>query len=258
MEYKYLIHIQYLGFRFHGWAKQPDLKTVHHMIDRTFKFVFGHSNFKTMGSSRTDAMVSANHSAFELFIEEELDKEQLLEQFNHYLPSDIKATSIEEVDDKFNIIDSAQIKEYVYLFAHGEKYNPLAASLVCLIPDQLNIDLMKEGASVFQGRHNFKKYCTRPSPNKSFERDVIVSKIEENKLFKANFFPPISFAYHIHSKGFMRNQVRLMMGQLLLLGKGEITLDNIKSSLNHIDDLSLEYIAPASGLILNKIHFTEK
>ena len=257
-KYRYLIHIQYLGYRFHGWAKQPDIKTVHHMIDRTFRFVFGHHNFKTVGSSRTDAMVSANHSAFQLFMDEPFDKEDLLSRFNQNLPSEIKGVSIEEVSDDFNIINSARIKEYVYLFAHGEKFNPLAASLVTLIPDKLDVDLMKQGAAIFEGEHNFKKYCTKPTAGKKFVRDLLVSKIEENTLLKANFFPEISFAYHIHSKGFMRNQVRLIMGQLIKLGKGELTLEDLKASLNPKDDSPLDWIAPASGLLLNKIHFIDK
>lgn len=47
-KYYYLVHIQYLGFRFSGWAKQPKVKTVHYMIDKTLLWVFGHENFKTM------------------------------------------------------------------------------------------------------------------------------------------------------------------------------------------------------------------
>ena len=66
----YVITIQYLGYRFHGWQKQPNLKTVHLMIDRTFKFILEDKPFKTLASGRTDAMVSANASAFELFLYE--------------------------------------------------------------------------------------------------------------------------------------------------------------------------------------------
>jgi len=86
----YLVHIQYLGFRFHGWAKQPQVKTVHHMIDRTLKYVFGEQPFKTLGCSRTDAMVSAVHFAFELFLREPLTP-NFLNEFTLKLPPDIIA-----------------------------------------------------------------------------------------------------------------------------------------------------------------------
>ena len=255
MKYFYLIHIQYLGFRFHGWAKQPNVKTVHQFIDKTLPFVLGHKNFKTLGSSRTDAMVSANHAVFELFIDEALDIEYFFREFNRNLPSDIRIIKIEETDADFNVIQSPKIKEYIYLFAFGEKCHPFAASMLASFMENLDIDMMIEGARLFQGRHNFKKYCTKPSDKTEFEREVEVSFIEENRFFNANFFPDTSWVYHIHAKGFMRNQIRLMMGQLLRLGRHEITLRDIQYSLTNPDDIPLDYIAPPSGLILNKINF---
>ncbi len=254
-QYFYLIHIQYLGFRFHGWAKQTGLKTLHQMIDKTLPFVLGDKSFKTLGSSRTDAMVSANHSIFELFMQEPLDTDLFLYDLNSNFPADIKAIKIEETDRDFNIIQAPKIKNYIYLFSYGEKCHPFTAPLLASFIENLDIDLMKEGALLFQGTHNFRKYCTRPSDKANFEREILVSKIEENNLYQANFFPAISYAYHIHSKGFMRNQIRLMMGQLIKLGRGEISLDDIKISLLYPDEIPLDYIAPASGLILNRVEF---
>ena len=255
MKYFYLIHIQYLGFRFHGWAKQPNVKTVHQFIDKTLPFVLGHKNFKTLGSSRTDAMVSANHAVFELFINEALDMENFFREFNRNLPSDIRVIKIEETDADFNVIQSPKTKEYIYLFAFGEKCHPFTASIMASFMENLDVDAMKEGALLFQGQHNFKKYCTQPNDKTVFDREVEVSFIEENKIFNANFFPDKSWVYHVHSKGFMRNQIRLMMGQLIRLGRGEISLIDIELSLTDPDDIPLDYIAPPSGLILNKINF---
>jgi len=254
-QYYYLIHIQYLGFRFHGWAKQPDVKTVHQMIDKTLPFVLGHRNFKTLGASRTDAMVSANHSIFEIFLKEPLDTEQFLYDMNSNFPMDIKAIKIEETNREFNIIQSPKNKEYIYLFSFGEKCHPFSASLLSSFMENLDIELMKSGARLFQGKHNFRKYCTKPSDKTIFEREILVSKIEENTLYRASFFPNTSYAYHVHGKGFMRNQIRLMMGQLLRLGRGEISLDEIRISLLKPDEIPLDCIAPPSGLILNRIAF---
>ncbi len=251
----YLIHMQYLGFRYHGWLKQPEVKTIEFMVDKTLKFIFGHEDYKILGSSRTDSKVSANHSAFELFLNNPIDIEVFLKDFNENLPNDIKALKIEEVDKKFSIINSPRIKEYIYLFAFGEKCHPFSAPLICSFQDNLDIDLMKEGALLFQGNHNFIKYCTKPKAGTRFEREVLVSKIEENRIFTANFFPEKSYAYQIHSKGFMRYQVRLIMGQLLSLGRGEIKLKDIEESLKGRDNKPLRHIAPASGLILNKTSF---
>ncbi|MCK5102984.1 MAG: tRNA pseudouridine(38-40) synthase TruA, partial [Cyclobacteriaceae bacterium] len=174
---------------------------------------------------------------------------------NRNFPADIRALNIEEVDRHFNIIQTPKIKEYVYLFSFGEKCHPFSAPLISSFMENLDIDLMKKGAALFQGKHNFRKYCTKPSEKTNFEREILVSKIEENKLYQANFFPDTSYVYHVHSIGFMRNQIRLMMGQLLRLGRGEISLNDIESSLLQPDEIPLDYIAPPSGLILNYVEF---
>jgi tRNA pseudouridine38-40 synthase len=254
-QYYYLVHIQYLGYRFHGWQKQPGLKTIEFMIEKTAGFVLGHTQFKILGTSRTDAKVSANHSAFELFVNDPLDIHQLLRDFNQNLPNDIRVIKIEAVDKHFNIINTPKIKEYLYLFSFGKKSHPFCAPLISSFQNDLDIDLMKKGALLFKGSHNFVKYCTKPAPGKIFEKTILVSKIQENKIFKANFFPKKTYVYHIHSKGFMRYQVRLIMGQLLSLGRGEIQLDDIKECLKGKDNKPLRHIAPSSGLILNKIRF---
>ena len=77
----------------------------------------------------------------------------------------------------------------------------------------------------------------------------------ENDLYKANFFPKKSHLLRVVGKGFGRHQIRLMMGALIRLGKGEVGLDYISSSLEQSANMKINYIAPASGLILNKIEF---
>ncbi|MEQ9660380.1 MAG: tRNA pseudouridine(38-40) synthase TruA, partial [Fulvivirga sp.] len=111
----YLIRIQFLGFRYHGWQKQSNIKTVQGMVDKTIAYVLQHKNFKTLGCSRTDAMVSANDFALELFCYEKMTPD-FLELLNQNLPSDIKALSVDEIDESFNIIKNAKEKEYHYVF----------------------------------------------------------------------------------------------------------------------------------------------
>ena len=255
-QFYYLIHVQYLGFRFHGWAKQPDLKTVHHMIDRTIKYVLGKGvPFKTLGSSRTDAKVSAANTAFELFTERELPIDEFVQDVNDNLPSDIKILRMVPVDESFNIIQAPREKYYQYLFTYGPKPHPFCAPLMAYFPDELDIESMKAATGVFEGLHNFRKYCTKPSEHTVFERDILRSEITENQEYKANFFPEQSFVYHIVGKGFMRHQIRLMMGQLVSLGRGELTLEDLRCSLTEPDDIPLKNIAPASGLILQSVAF---
>jgi tRNA pseudouridine38-40 synthase len=252
----YVITIQYLGYRFHGWQKQPNVKTLHLMVDRTLNFILNKKPFKTLVSGRTDAMVSAENAAFELFLEEPIeDFEAFLELFNYNLPQDIRAKSIREVDNKFNIIQSSKTKEYIYIFAFGGKFHPFCAPIMTTILDPLNIEIMQEGAKLFEGRHYLKNYCFRPTNNGVYDREIDSCEIVENTLYTANFFPEKTYMLRVRGKGFMRNQIRLMMGALINLGKGELTLNDIKSSLTPENTVAIDYVAPASGLILHKLEF---
>lgn len=255
-KYYYVITIQYLGYRFHGWQKQPNVKTLHLMVDRTLNFILEGKTFKSLSSGRTDAMVSAENAAFELFLKEPIEDEvAFLELFNHNLPQDIRALNIREVDGAFNIINHSKIKEYLYLFSFGQKNHPFCAPIMTTILDDLDIELMKQGAKLFQGKHYFKSYCYKPTDNGIYNRDILLCELVENTIYTANYFPEKSYLLQVKGKGFMRNQIRLMMGTLIDLGKGKLSLDDIEISLLPNSKVKMEYIAPASGLILNKIEF---
>ena len=252
----YLITIQYLGYRFHGWQKQPDVKTLHLMVDRTFNFILEGKRFKSLASGRTDAMVSAEETAIELFLYEPLeDLEGFLRLFNTNLPQDIRALTIKEVDADFNIINTPKVKEYLYLFAFGDKFHPFCAPILTTILDDLDIDIMKKGAKLFEGQHYLKTYCYKPSDTGIYNREILTCEIVENSIYTANFFPKQSYLLRVRGKGFMRNQIRLMMGALIDLGKGKNTIEDIQASLEPDNTIKMDYIAPASGLILKQILF---
>jgi tRNA pseudouridine38-40 synthase len=251
----YLIKLQYLGFRYHGWQVQPNVKTVQKMVERTLSFVFDHTNFKILGASRTDMMVSANGSAFELFIDEDLDETDLKKRLNKSLPNDIRILDIEEVTAGFNVIQDSKEKEYTYLFSFGEKIHPFCAPFMVGVLEDLNIELMQEGALLFKGIHNFQRYAYKPSENTKFTREIISCEIVENTELTASFFPDKSYVFKIKGTGFLRYQIRLMVGILMQLGKGEVAIDFIKDTLDNPSSETLKELAPASGLTLNSLKF---
>ena len=253
----YLVKFQFLGYRFHGWQKQPNTKTLHLMIDKTLRYILKNQSFKTLAASRTDAKVSAQEAAFELFLKDEPIKNLsiFLEEFNTNLPQDIRALSIEEVSSDFNIIQDSKYKEYHYVFAHGEKCHPFCAPIMTTILEPLDVELMKNGAQLFQGLHNFKSYCYKATDNGLYQRELKTCELIENSLYTANFFPKKSYLLRVIGKGFGRHQIRLMMGALIKLGRGEVNLDFIEKSLKNNSTISIKHIAPASGLILHKIDF---
>ncbi len=254
-QFYYLIYLRFLGFRYHGWQKQAGVKTVQMMVDKSLSYFFGHKEFKTIGAGRTDALVSAEHFPIQLFIREQVEPKKLLSGLNEKLPPDIEVLSVKEVDADFEVISGSKQKTYHYFFSFGEKNHPFCASILSYRPELLDLELMKVGAKLFEGTHNFIHYCHRPNPEKSFIRTIDHSEISENNLFNANFFPSVSYYYEVKGTGFMRHQVRLMMGTLFNLGLGKITLEQLEQSLRGEGDGEINFIAPSSGLMLADVMF---
>lgn len=253
--YNYLVRIQYLGFRYRGWMWQRNVKTVQEMVEKTLCFVLEHNRFKVLGAGRTDAMVSANDYCFQLFTRQPMDMDQLVKDLNTNIPFDIRVMGMKPIVGEFNIIQSAKEKEYVYLFSHGEKYHPFCAPFMAYIPGDLDISLMKEGAKLFEGDHNFRWFCARPGAFTNFERRIESCELKENDLHTASFFPEETYMLSVVGKGFLRYQIRFIMGTLIKLGRHEISLEDIKLSLTGVGEEQLSHPAPSSGLVLNRLEY---
>jgi tRNA pseudouridine38-40 synthase len=258
LPHSYLISLQYLGFRFHGWQTQPGVKTVQRMVEKTLAFVLGHSDFTCLGGSRTDAMVSVLGGAVQVFLPEEISENDLLEGLNTYLPMDIRALQVKKVSRAFNILRDVQWKEYHYYFSAGERFHPFCAPFMVFVKDPLDIALMQEGARCFEGTHNFSAYSNQVNEHTQVHREVHHCRLENNTLFQANFFPETSYVLRVASRGFMRNQVRLMAGTLMALGGGKISLEEIRASLMAPGNQAMPWLAPASGLMLYQVEYDEK
>ncbi|WP_127844170.1 tRNA pseudouridine synthase A [Psychroflexus aestuariivivens] len=257
MQYKrfyYLIKLQYLGFRYHGWQKQPDVLTVEHMLNKTLNYVLEGKRFKVIAAGRTDAMVSVNQTYAELFIyEDALEIDSFFPEFNKNLPPDIRALEIEETSADFNIIQHPKLKEYLYFFTIKEKMHPFCAPFMVNIQEDLDIELMMIGAKYFEGEHDFYSFTFRPNSGTITDGEIVSCELKENDIYTANFFPVQSFVLRVVGEGFKRQQIRLMMGALIDLGRHKIDLDFLKQTINGKNRIKLEHIAQASGLILNKV-----
>ncbi|TDQ31434.1 tRNA pseudouridine synthase A [Zeaxanthinibacter enoshimensis] len=257
MKYQYVIRMQYLGFRYSGWQRQPGQKTVEGMVRKTLKFILGDIPFRVLAAGRTDAKVSALAAAVALYLDEELhmDGEEFISLFNRNLPPDIRALDISSVPTEFNIIKDSSIKEYTYLFSTGQKIHPFCAPIMACIHEQLDIPLMISAASLFVGTHDFSAYTVKQKGLKDPNRTVTLCELALNTRWQASFFPEQSYLLQIRAEGFMRYQVRMIMGALIELGRGNISLDQVRASLEPGNDTRWTYVAPGSGLALNHLEF---
>jgi len=250
-----LLTFQYLGFRFDGVQKNPGLKTIHSLMLERFHRAFPGRNLKMRFSSRTDKMVSSLESHCLLMIEGDKLPENIVEIFNRHLPADIKILSAHPVDLDFVLLKSVQQKNYHYYFSEGQgRGNPLASPFMTSFEEKLDIELMQKASSLFQGEKCFVNYTINDKKDEECIRKIKVCRIDKNTHFTASFFPASSYFLEIEAKGFMRGQVRLIMGALVRVGLNELTLSEVEKSLKGKDPSFVKFLAPASGLMLTKSH----
>lgn len=255
----YLIEIAYLGYKYHGYAIQPHHKTIQGQLEKTIRYVLGKERpFKTLGCSRTDARVSAKQFFTELFLDSILEDEELfVEDFKKNLPQDIQFISFKKIDSKFNVINDVESKTYTYTFATGKDYNALNAPYLMHFREDLNLDLMHQAIKHFVGRHNFFLFQTGKVNGGEFEKTVDFCSLEKKTGF---LLPAVCeqdiYQFTIKSKGFIRYQIRMMVGFLVEIGRGERTIDELLLALNADKSVrKLCFVAPAHGLLLNEVTF---
>lgn len=255
----YLLSIQYLGFRYHGWQHQPNVITVEGMFRKTIRFVLSDKEAKVLASGRTDAKVSANQTYIELFTYAPIKNFEVFKgTFNFNLPADIRLLDIYETHKGFNIIQHPKIKTYHYYFAFGEKFHPFSAALMCHLDGDLDIDKMQKAARLFEGKHDFYSYTYQPRENTITEGEIEHCSIEQNELLATSYFPDNSYVLIVKGKGFKRNQIRLMMGALIDLGRGKLSFKAFETTLDGKNKIKLEHIAAPSGLTLQKVELLDQ
>jgi tRNA pseudouridine38-40 synthase len=147
----------------------------------------------------------------QLFVEETIAFEDLLQTINAHLGGEIRLDSVQEVPRDFNLIQSVYQKTYRYFFAHPEEFHPFASSFVSAVPFANTLTQMQENGQLFVGRHNFKAFCQPSDTKLNYEREVESLSVFELRDMPSSFAPSQVFAVEVVGKGFLHHQVRKMV-----------------------------------------------
>jgi tRNA pseudouridine38-40 synthase len=255
--FTYLFYIQYLGIRYHGWQVQPGVRTVQGTLHKAIRYLLGHEDFNILGASRTDAGVSCEKGAFELFLKTELDVQSFLKNLNSNLPADIRVFGGHPVSLGFNIIQDVSEKEYCYYFSFGLKFHPFQSATMAYFDGDFGVDLLRSAAEKFNGKHDFRNFCHGGKEEMDCVREIFSSHLElvgPLDMDKPN--AQQVYRYRVSGKGFLMHQVRHMVGAMLMVGNGSIAIDELHAALELKSDLRPWVKVPANGLVLNNIRFT--
>lgn len=240
---RYLIRFSYDGTGFSGYQKQPGERTVEGMLENALYNINNHTETRIFSSGRTDRGVHALGQAAHFDIDVNITLYKLKCALNSLLPEDIHVLSAEIVDKNFHARYNAISKTYIYKINVGE-YSPIDRNHVYQYCKDLNFDNMRLAINDFLGEHDFKPFVSEEAIKSSYVRTIYsVDMKKEGDIITISFT----------GNGFMKYQVRNMVGVLIKIGSGKLTTDSVKNILNGTMDKSKIITAKSSGLYLKEV-----
>ncbi len=235
----------YDGTEYCGWQVQPNATTVQQKLEEAVFLATG-EKVRVTGSGRTDAGVHAKGQVAHFDTECTIPPEKIYRALNAHLPINVRVFKSEQVGQEFHACNSAKKKTYRYSLYLGDTENPLKERYSVKIDGKVDFEKMKEVATLFLGEHDFKGFCASGSGAKTTIRtiyDIAVEKAGDD------------IKVTVTGNGFLYNMVRIMVGAILLVGKGEIEKREIERMLKYGERPSNARTLPARGLCLERVEY---
>ncbi len=216
-----LLTIEYDGSSYYGWQKQPQFKTVQGELEKAIEKITG-TVTEVFASGRTDAGVHALAQTAHFDINVPIPISKLADVLNSLLPDDIAVKKACYVEDDFHARFSIKSKTYQYCVYIGEEKKALQAKYMASEKYPLDLGKMQEASKIFLGEHNFKGYCSSQAITNDFTRTIYSLNITKKKDV---------IYFEIEGSGFLYNMVRIIVGTLVDIGRGRLTVDSAVKAL---------------------------
>jgi len=242
---RYFIELAYNGTNFHGWQIQPNAKSVQEEINKCFS-AFLREEINVVGAGRTDAGVHSSYFVLHFDTSVNIDTENFIYKMNRFLPTDIAIFSVRPVIGDGHARFSALSRTYHYYIQ--KRKNPFNNSFAYNLSTKLNIDKMNEAAKkilVFEDFTSFSKLHTDVKTNNC--------KVEYAKWYEKDD----QLIFEIKADRFLRNMVRAIVGTLLEVGKGKLSVEDFVKIIEDKDRGKAGASAPAQGLFLTGIEYPD-
>jgi tRNA pseudouridine38-40 synthase len=238
--------IEYDGSRYHGWQIQPNGITVQEVLQKKLA-IMTRERVRLIGSGRTDAGVHALGQVANFQTSASIPLKGFHRGLNSLLPSDIIIKSVEEAAPDFNAQLLARRKTYLYVILNREVPSAMHRNYSWHYPLPLDPDTMQEAAQRLVGEKNFASFQAADADTSNPVREV----------FRADWFvgkaPFLCFA--IEAGGFLKQMVRNIVGTLVDVGRGKISIGEFERILKAEDRRQARMTAPPQGLFLVKVEY---
>lgn len=239
------LDICYDGTRYRGWQRLAhNDNTIQGKLEKTLSRILG-EDIEVSGSGRTDAGTHAAGQVANFHCESTMPAEDILKQLRMYLPEDIGIIFCKNVSPRFHARLNAKTKTYRYRLWYSQAPCVFERKYVYICPGEYNVDQMREAAENFLGEHDFSAFCA----NKNFKKST-VRYIENFTLLQTEN----EIIFEVTGNGFLHHMVRIMVGTLLEVGRGERAAASI-SELFGSKRTDAGELIPACGLCLMEVSY---
>jgi len=242
----YRLDIEYEGTRYRGWQQQTNARSIAGELRRAI-LAAGGEVVDLGGSGRTDAGVHALAQTAHLRLRRAIDPPPFRQAVNDHLPPDIHVLRVLVADDRFHARHGAIARSYLYHVSR--RRTALAKRFVWWVKRAVDPGKMAEAARIFQGRHDFARFCERPA-----EQTSTVVVVERAEVVPVGSL----ILVRLVASHFLWKMVRRLVGALVKVGAGELTVEQVGALLEGGDapaegEEPARWTAPPSGLFLERV-----
>jgi tRNA pseudouridine38-40 synthase len=245
--YRYRLLLEYDGTNFSGWQKQREARTVQGDLLKTLQRLYGGKVIDLQGCGRTDAGVHALGYVAHLEMNSRLSLKDCLDILNDNLPKDISVLAINPVELRFHARHSCIARSYCYEIlirksAFGKRYS-------WWVRAGLDLERMRQAAETMAGMHDFAAFAEQPELKKSTKVLVygVQLELEGTRL-----------VIRVTASHFLWRMVRRMVGVLVAVGAGRLSVMDIATLFSAAPASLAEYTAPAAGLFFDRAHYADE
>ena len=241
---RYFVTLSYDGTRYHGWQIQPNGDSIQERLQGALSTLL-RAEISVTGAGRTDAGVHARMMVAHFDYEEALDGQQLCYKLNRLLPYDIAVQKVEQVADDLHARFSATSRTYYY-YVHTVK-DPFSRAYSCELHYPLDFKLMNEAAGMLLKYEDFGSFCKSGADVKTTLCQVTAAEWHQTS--------PSTWYFEITANRFLRNMVRAVVGTLVDVGRGRLTLEEFQKVIEGKQRSDAGESMPGNALFLEKIEY---
>lgn len=241
---RFFITLSYDGTRYHGWQIQPNGDSVQQCLQEALSTLL-RKPVEVVGAGRTDTGVHARMMVAHFDWEEAIDGKQLAYKLNKLLPGDIAVQEVRQVEGDMHARFSATSRTYHY-FIHTRK-DPFLQAYSWQIPFALDFEKMNEAAKVLLEYKDFTSFSKVNTDTKTNLCDLKEAFWEEVE--------PGQWRFTITANRFLRNMVRAIVGTLVEVGRGRISIEEMRHIIEAKDRCQAGESVPGKALFLVDIKY---